>query len=142
MVSKEFFEFISAHCGNVVAWLLTLWPFIHLLLMIFQFIFELQREYKNLLKQPNYKNISPIWIMAFELASADILPHIVLYSFLTIFYIDAKVGAILFIVSIILFLIFVLDFTIELQVSITPMAVITLIGAVLLIELLFYFLGF
>lgn len=29
MVSKEFFEFISAHCGNVVAWLLTLWPFIH-----------------------------------------------------------------------------------------------------------------
>jgi len=31
--------------------------------MIFQFIFELQREYKNLLKQPNYKNISPIWIM-------------------------------------------------------------------------------
>ena len=45
-------------------------------------------------------------------------------------------------VSIILFLIFVLDFTIELQVSITPMAVITLIGAVLLIELLFYFLGF
>ena len=135
MVSKEFFEFISAHCGNVVAWLLTLWPFIHLLLMIFQFIFELQREYKNLLKQP-------IWIMAFELASADILPHIVLYSFLTIFYFDAKVGAILFIVSIILFLIFVLDFTIELQVSITPMAVITLIGAVLLIELLFYFLGF
>ena len=109
MVSKEFFEFISAHCGNVVAWLLTLWPFIHLLLMIFQFIFELQREYKNLLKQPNYKNISPIWIMAFELASADILPHIVLYSFLTIFYFDAKVGAILFIVSIILFLIFVLQ---------------------------------
>ena len=95
-----------------------------------------------MLKQPNYKNISPIWIMALELASADILPHIVLYSFLTIFYFDAKVGAILFIVSIILFLIFVLDFTIELQVSITPMAVITLIGAVLLIELLFYFLGF
>ena len=108
----------------------------------FSIFFELQREYKSLLKQPNYKNISPIWIMALELASADILPHIVLYSFLTIFYFDAKVGAILFIVSIILFLIFVLDFTIELQVSITPMAVITLIGAVLLIELLFYFLGF
>jgi len=34
-----------------------------------------------------------------HLASADILPHIVLYSFLTIFYFDAKVGAILFIVS-------------------------------------------
>ena len=84
MVSKEFFEFISAHCGNVV-YISNLWPFIHLLLMIFQFIFELQREYKSLLKQPNYKNISPIWIMALELASADILPHIVLYSFLTIF---------------------------------------------------------
>ena len=29
MVSKEFFEFISAHCGNMVAWLLILWPFVH-----------------------------------------------------------------------------------------------------------------
>ena len=27
MVSKEFFEFISSHCGNVVAWLLVLLPF-------------------------------------------------------------------------------------------------------------------
>ena len=34
MVSKEFFEFISAHCGNVVAWLLILWPFVHLALLI------------------------------------------------------------------------------------------------------------
>ena len=34
MVSKEFFEFISAHCGNMVAWLLILWPFVHLALLI------------------------------------------------------------------------------------------------------------
>lgn len=31
---KGIFEFISAHCGNVVAWLLILWPFVHLALLI------------------------------------------------------------------------------------------------------------
>ena len=46
MVSKEFFEFISSHCGNVVAWLLVLLPFFHLTFIIGRFICYLFREYK------------------------------------------------------------------------------------------------
>lgn len=38
MVSKEFFGFISSHCGNVVAWLLVLLPFVHLTFIIGRFI--------------------------------------------------------------------------------------------------------
>ena len=109
MVSKEFFEFISAHCGNVVAWLLTLWPFIHLLLMIFQFICYLFREYKIVSQVIGHDSDTPLWMVAFELSCMDIYPSIMLYALLSMFYFDVKLGAILTMVSVIVFLITLLD---------------------------------
>lgn len=68
MVSKEFFEFISSHCGNVVAWLLVLLPFFHLTFIIGRFICYLFREYKIVSQVIGHDSDTPLWMVAFELS--------------------------------------------------------------------------
>ena len=109
MVSKEFFEFISSHCGNVVAWLLVLLPFFHLTFIIGRFICYLFREYKIVSQVIGHDSDTPLWMVAFELSCMDIYPSIMLYALLSMFYFDVKLGAILTMVSVIVFLIFLLD---------------------------------
>lgn len=80
MVSKEFFEFISSHCGNVVAWLLVLLPFFHLTFIIGRFICYLFREYKIVSQVIGHDSDTPLWMVAFELSCMDIYPSIMLYE--------------------------------------------------------------
>ena len=101
MVSKEFFEFISSHCGNVVAWLLVLLPFFHLTFIIGRFICYLFREYKIVSQVIGHDSDTPLWMVAFELSCMDIYPSIMLYALLSMFYFDVKLGAILTMVSVI-----------------------------------------
>lgn len=68
MVSKEFFEFISSHCGNVVAWLLVLLPFVHLTFIIGRFICYLFQEYKIVSQVIGHDSDTPLWMVAFELS--------------------------------------------------------------------------
>lgn len=71
MVSKEFFEFISSHCGNVVAWLLVLLPFVHLTFIIGRFICYLFQEYKIVSQVIGHDSDTPLWMVAFELSCID-----------------------------------------------------------------------
>lgn len=138
MVSKEFFEFISAHCGNVVAWLLTLWPFIHLLLMIFQFICYLFREYKIVSQVIGHDSDTPLWMVAFELSCMDIYPSIMLFS---MFYFDVKLGAILTMVSVIVFLIFLLDKAVTAKKDVGFYVSFLIIGILVATGILYHFFG-
>lgn len=141
MVSKEFFEFISAHCGNVVAWLLTLWPFIHLLLMIFQFICYLFREYKIVSQVIGHDSDTSLWMVAFELSCMDIYPNVMLYALLSMFYFDVKLGAILTMVSVIVFLIFLLDEAVAAKKNVGFYVSFLIIGIVVAMGILYHFFG-
>ena len=68
MVSKEFFEFISSHCGNVVAWLLVLLPFVHLTFIIGRFICYLFQEYRIVSQVMDRDSDTSLWMVAFELS--------------------------------------------------------------------------
>ena len=141
MVSKEFFEFISAHCGNVVAWLLTLWPFIHLLLMIFQFICYLFREYRIVSQVMDRDSDTSLWMVAFELSCMDIYPNVMLYALLSMFYFDVKLGAILTMVSLIVFLIFLLDEAVAAKKNVGFYVSFLIIGMVVATGILYHFFG-
>ena len=140
MVSKELFEFISAHFGNVVAWLLVLWPFIHLTFIIGQFICYLFREYKIVSQVIGHDSDTPLWMVAFELSCMDIYPSIMLYALLSMLYFDVKLGAILTMVSVIVFLIFLLDEAVTAKKDVGFYVVFLIIGTTAAIGLLYHLL--
>lgn len=140
MVSKEFFEFISTRCGSMVAWLLVLLPFIHLAFIIGRFIYYLLREYKIVSQVMDRDSDTPFGIVAFELSSMDIYPSIMLYALLSMFYFDVKLGAILTMVSVIVFLIFLLDEAVIAKKDVRFYVVFLVIGTTATIGLLYHFL--
>lgn len=78
MVSKEFFEFISAHCGNVVAWLLILWPFVHLALLIQTFSRTVFNEVLWLIDMG--LGGKGQWITAIKITCIKLYLHLLIYS--------------------------------------------------------------
>lgn len=141
MVSKEFFEFISSHCGNVVAWLLVLLPFFHLTFIIGRFICYLFRGYKIVSQVIGHDSDTPLWMVAFELSCMDIYPSIMLYALLSMFYFDVKLGAILTMVSVIVFLIFLLDKAVTAKKDVGFYVSFLIIGMVVATGILYHFFG-
>lgn len=84
MVSKEFFEFISAHCGNVVAWLLILWPFVHLALLIQTFSRTVFNEVLWLIDMG--LGGKGQWITAIKITCIKLYLHLLIFSNLSIIY--------------------------------------------------------
>lgn len=141
MVSKEFFGFISAHCGNVVAWLLILWPFVHLTFIIGRFICYLFQEYRIVSQVMDRDSDTSLWMVAFELSCMDIYPNVMLYALLSMFYFDVKLGAILTMVSLIVFLIFLLDEAVAAKKNVGFYVSFLIIGIVVAMGILYHFFG-
>ena len=141
MVSKEFFGFISAHCGNVVAWLLVLLPFVHLTFIIGRFICYLFQEYRIVSQVMDRDSDTSLWMVAFELSCMDIYPNVMLYALLSMFYFDVKLGAILTMVSLIVFLIFLLDEAVAAKKNVGFYVSFLIIGIVVAMGILYHFFG-
>lgn len=141
MVSKEFFEFISARCGNVVAWLLVLLPFVHLAFIIGRFICYLFQEYRIVSQVMDRDSDTSLWMVAFELSCMDIYPNVMLYALLSMFYFDVKLGAILTMVSLIVFLIFLLDEAVAAKKNVGFYVSFLIIGIVVAMGILYHFFG-
>ena len=141
MVSKEFFEFISARCGNVVAWLLVLLPFVHLTFIIGRFICYLFQEYRIVSQVMDRDSDTSLWMVAFELSCMDIYPNVMLYALLSMFYFDVKLGAILTMVSLIEFLIFLLDEAVAAKKNVGFYVSFLIIGIVVAMGILYHFFG-
>ena len=141
MVSKEFFGFISARCGNVVAWLLVLLPFVHLTFIIGRFICYLFQEYRIVSQVMDRDSDTSLWMVAFELSCMDIYPNVMLYALLSMFYFDVKLGAILTMVSLIEFLIFLLDEAVAAKKNVGFYVSFLIIGIVVAMGILYHFFG-
>ena len=141
MVSKEFFEFISARRGNVVAWLLVLLPFVHLTFIIGRFICYLFQEYRIVSQVMDRDSDTSLWMVAFELSCMDIYPNVMLYALLSMFYFDVKLGAILTMVSLIVFLIFLLDEAVAAKKNVGFYVSFLIIGIVVAMGILYHFFG-
>ena len=108
MVSKEFFGFISAHCGNVVAWLLILWPFVHLALLIRTFSRTIFDEVISLLAD-DWEYSWHTEITAMKITCIKLYNRILIFSALSIIYFGLKIGIALFIFTCAVFLIHMID---------------------------------
>ena len=111
MVSKEFFEFISAHCGNVVAWLLILWPFVHLALLIQTFSRTVFNEVVWLIDMG--LGGKGQWITAIKITCIKLYLHLLIFSNLSIIYFGIPIGTILFVLVVATFIIHIIDISIE-----------------------------
>ena len=111
MVSKEFFEFISAHCGNVVAWLLILWPFVHLALLIQTFSRTVFNEVLWLIDMG--LGGKGQWITAIKITCIKLYLHLLIFSNLSIIYFGIPIGTILFVLVVATFIIHIIDISIE-----------------------------
>ena len=134
MVSKEFFEFISAHCGNVVAWLLTLWPFIHLILLFKSLDRKIFSEYIALIN--NGFEGKGVWITAIKIVFVKQYPQIQLYLALSILYFGFRIGFAVFIVGSLLTLVYTVLSSKETELSIKD--AILIIAAIINSILLLY----
>lgn len=111
MVSKEFFEFISAHCGNMVAWLLILWPFVHLALLIQTFSRTVFNEVLWLIDMG--LGGKGQWITAIKITCIKLYLHLLIFSSLSIIYFGIPIGTILFVLVVATFIIHIIDISIE-----------------------------
>ena len=134
MVSKEFFEFISAHCGNVVAWLLTLWPFIHLILLFKSLDRKIFSEYIALIN--NGFEGKGVWITAIKIVFVKQYPQIQLYLALSILYFGFRIGFAVCIVGSLLTLVYTVLSSKETELSIKD--AILIIAAIINSILLLY----
>jgi len=84
---------------------------------------------------------TPLWMVAFELSCMDIYPSIMLYALLSMFYFDVKLGAILTMVSVIVFLIFLLDKAVTAKKDVGFYVSFLIIGMVVATGILYHFFG-
>ena len=82
-----------------------------------------------------------LWMVAFELSCMDIYPNVMLYALLSMFYFDVKLGAILTMVSVIVFLIFLLDEAVAAKKNVGFYVSFLIIGIVVAMGILYHFFG-
>ena len=133
MVSKEFFEFISTHCGNVVAWLLILWPFIHLILLFKSLDRKIFSEYIALINKGSEGK--GVWITAIKIVFVKQYPQIQLYLALSILYFGFRIGFAVFIVGSLLTLVYTVLSSKETELSIKDaiLVIAAIINSILLL---------
>ena len=134
MVSKEFFEFISAHCGNVVAWLLISLPFIHLIFLLRSFDRKIFSEYIALIND-GFKG-KGVWITTIKIVFIKQYPKIQLYLTLSILYFGFRIGFAVFVVGSLLTLVYTVLSSKETELSIKD--AILIIAAIINSILLLY----